>query len=139
MKKDLEYKSEESRQREQAHWFGREGGNKRHPLSQASEMREFYRWAVCATEEEIKEFIKNKDNSLAKRKYLQALAHCERVQDFHDITNQISGMPKQEVALIEAPEIRIDLTRDEDEDELPPDEREEQTSSEDGKCAAHGD
>lgn len=110
MRKEHEYKSDEARQREQAHWFGREGGNVPCKISEARNQRTFYRWCECdATEEQLKDYVLNKENPLARRKFVAALLKCIKVQDFFELTNQTSGMPKQSVSFDAPEQIKINF------------------------------
>lgn len=101
MKKNLNYKSEESREREQAHWFGQPNGNKPMPSSTARSMRDFYRWVESeATQEELEDYVSNKKNPYARRKFIQAITGSVTVQDFFDLTNQTHGKPKEQVEIM---------------------------------------
>lgn len=76
----------------------------------AVNQRDFYRWCESkASEEELREYIKNKDNPMARRKFVAALVKCETVQDFFDLTNQTHGQPKQVIEQTNLPNIEIVL------------------------------
>ena len=92
------YKSEESKARESAHWFGSDGGNKIGKQSTATDQREFYRWVETkATRAELMAYSEDESKPQARRMFVSALLKCERVQDFFDLTNQTHGKPKEQV------------------------------------------
>lgn len=92
------YKSEESKARESAHWFGSDGGNKRGCQSTAIDQREFYKWVETkATRAELLAYANDESKPQARRMFVSALLKCERVQDFFDLTNQTHGKPKEQV------------------------------------------
>ena len=92
------YKSDESKARESAHWFGRDGGNKICSQSVATDQREFYRWVeMKATRAELLSYANDESKPQARRMFVSALLKCERVQDFFDLTNQTHGKPKEQV------------------------------------------
>ena len=92
------YKSEESKARESAHWFGSDGGNKIGKQSTATDQREFYRWVETkATREELMAYANDESKPQARRMFVNALLKCDRVQDFFDLTNQTHGKPKEQV------------------------------------------
>lgn len=110
MQKKHQFKSEEARQRESAHWFGREGGNPRGDQSIAGNQRAFYRWCENeATEDELKAYVKDINNPFARRRFVAALVKCDTVQDFFDLTNQTHGQPKQVIEQTNLPEVQIIL------------------------------
>ena len=92
------YKSEETKARESAHHFGKEGGNKRGCPAAAAQQREFYRWVEnVATERELLAYVTDESKPGARRKFIAALLRCKRVQDFFELTNQIWGKPKEQM------------------------------------------
>ena len=98
MKKNLNYKSEESRAREQEHWFGQPNGNKAMPSAEARSMRDFYRWVESvATQEELEQYVANKKNPYARRKFIQAITGTVTMHDFFELTDQTHGKPKEQV------------------------------------------
>ena len=98
MKKNLNYKSEESRAREQAHWFGQPNGNKAMPSAEARSMRDFYRWVESvATQEELEKYVANKANPYARRRFIQAITGTVSLHDFFELTDQTHGKPKEQV------------------------------------------
>ena len=104
------HKSEESRQREAAHWFGAPNGNKRGEPSTAVSQREFYRWCETqATEDELRAYALDNKNPYARRRFVTSLVKCDTVQDFFDLTNQTHGQPKQVIEQTNLPEVRIVL------------------------------
>lgn len=110
MRKGYQYKSEESANREKAHWFGQPSGNKIGEPSAAANQREFYRWCECvATDEDLREYVQNKKNPIVRRRFVSALMKCERVQDFFDLSNQTHGQPKQRIEQTNLPEVKIVL------------------------------
>ena len=111
MQKGHQYKTPEAAERERRHQFGQPEGNKQFDLREATNQREFYRWAESkATQEELEAFVRDTTKPFARRKFVQALTHCETVQDFFDLTNQTHGQPKQVIEAVEAPTVIIDLT-----------------------------
>lgn len=113
MKKEYQYKSEEARERERAHWFGAPNGNPKGDPRAAGSQRAFYAWCESqATEQELKEYVKDNTKPYARRKFVAALNQCETVQDFFDLTNQTHGQPKQVIETVEAPTVIIDLNGD---------------------------
>lgn len=99
------YNSEEARQREAAHWFGAENGNKRCAPNTARDQRAFYRWCETqATAEELRAYYTDESKPAARRRFVQALMKCDRVQDFFDLTNQTHGKPR-EVLEVQSPEV----------------------------------
>ena len=98
MKKNLNYKSEESRAREQAHWFGQPNGNKAMPSAEARSMRDFYRWVEsAATQEELEQYVANKTNPYARRKFIQSITGTVTLHEFFELTDQTHGKPKEQV------------------------------------------
>lgn len=118
---DAPCKTPEAAARERAHQFGQPNGNKPMSQSEANNMRAFYRWCESvATQEELQAYALDETKPYTRRKFVMALVNCNTVQDFFELTNQTHGMPKQVVEQVEAPTIVIDLTREDDEDDLPP-------------------
>lgn len=110
MKPQYKHKSEESRQREAAHWFGREGGNPIGSPKVAANQRLFYKWCECeATEEELRAYVMDETKPYARRRFVDSLVKCETVQDFFDLTNQTHGQPKQVIEQTNLPAIEIVL------------------------------
>lgn len=104
------FKSEEARKRESEHWFGAPNGNKKGDPSVAVNQREFYRWCeTVATEDELRKFVQDTKNPMARRKFVASLMRCETVQDFFDLTNQTHGQPKQVIEQTNLPAIKIVL------------------------------
>lgn len=94
------YKSEETKARESAHHFGKEGGNKRGCPAAAAQQREFYRWVEnVATERELLAYAADESKPAARRRFVRALFECKRIQDFFDLTNQTHGKPKEQVEI----------------------------------------
>ena len=92
------YKSEESKARESAHWFGSKNGNTIFQQSVATNQREFYRWCETkATTEELKAYANDESKPAARRMFVRSLLKCDKVQDFFDLTNQTHGKPKEYV------------------------------------------
>lgn len=92
------YKSEESKARESAHWFGAKNGNTIFQQSVATNQREFYRWCETkATTEELNEYANDESKPAARRMFVRSLLKCDKVQDFFDLTNQTHGKPKEYV------------------------------------------
>ena len=109
-RRKYEYKSEETRARQRRTQFGQPEGNPQCPISIATNTREFYRWCESeATMEELKAYANDPTNPGMRRKLVQALVKCEKVQDFFELCNQIHGYPKQQIEKIELPEIEIVL------------------------------
>ena len=101
MKKNLNYKSEESRAREQEHWFGQPNGNKAMPSAEARSMRDFYRWVESvATQEELEQYVANKKNPYARRKFIQAITGTVTLHEFFELTDQTHGKPKEQVEVL---------------------------------------
>jgi len=110
MRKGYKHKSEESAARERAHQFGQPNGNKQCAPSTAASQRAFYRWVETnATEQELREYVENAENPVARRKFITALMGCHTVQDFFDLTNQTHGLPKQVVEQTNLPAVNIVL------------------------------
>lgn len=110
MRKENEYKSEESRQREQSHWFGAPNGNTPYSLTEARNQRSFYRWCETqATEAELKEYVKNVENPIVRRRFVKALLKCNNVTDYFAMTNQTQGLPRQEITLSAPEQIKIEF------------------------------
>lgn len=92
------YKSEESKARESAHWFGVKGGNEICQKSIATNQREFYRWCETkATEEELLAYLNDKKNPIARKNFVASLLKCNSLHDFFELTNQTHGKPKEQV------------------------------------------
>ena len=109
-RKKYEYKSEETRARQRRTQFGQPEGNPKGNGLQGISMREFYKWCENeATMEELKVYANDPTKPAVKRKFVQALVKCEKVQDFFELTNQTHGYPKQQIEKIELPEIEIIL------------------------------
>lgn len=110
MRKEHQYRKPGAEERERRHQFGQPEGNKLGDPRKATNQREFYRWCESkASEEELREYIKNKDNPMARRKFVAALVKCETVQDFFDLTNQTHGQPKQVIEQTNLPTVEIIL------------------------------
>lgn len=110
MKREYKHKSEESRQREAAHWFGAPNGNPICDCRIATNQREFYKWCEAqATEEELRAYVLDESKPYARRRFVASLVKCETVQDFFDLTNQTHGQPKQVIEQTNLPAIEIVL------------------------------
>lgn len=110
MRKGYKYKNDDSRQREQAHWFGAEGGNARCPLSVAREQRLFYKWVLTeATERELQDYLSADDVPYARKKFIKSILNAVKVNDFCEITNQIYGIPKQQIEVQNLPPINLQV------------------------------
>lgn len=110
MQKQHNFKSEEARKRESAHWFGREGGNNVGDPRKAVDQRKFYAWCESeASEEELRAYVTDMSKPAARRKFVSALMQCNTVQDFFDLTNQTHGQPKQVIEQTNLPAIEIVL------------------------------
>lgn len=113
MKPENKFTSEEARERERAHWFGQPNGNKPSPSAGGS-MRQFYAWCEnAATLEDLKAYANDETKPAARRKFVQALMGCERVQDFFELTNQTHGQPKQTIEMQDLPAIDCKVFGDE--------------------------
>lgn len=110
MKKEYKHKSPEAAERERRHQFGQPEGNKQGNPSTAVNQREFYRWCESqATEQELREYVRDESNPMARRKFVAALMGCNTVQDFFDLTNQTHGQPKQIIEQTNLPDVRVVL------------------------------
>lgn len=110
MKPEYQHKSPEAAERERAHQFGQPGGNRTGNPSVAASQREFYRWCETqATEQELKDYVRDSKKPYARRKFVASLQKCETVQDFFDLTNQTHGMPKQVIEETNLPAVNIVL------------------------------
>ena len=110
MKKEYKHKSPEAAERERRHQFGQPEGNKQGNPSTAVNQREFYRWCESqATEQELREYVRDESKPMARRKFVAALMGCNTVQDFFDLTNQTHGQPKQVVEQTNLPDVRVVL------------------------------
>ena len=88
--------------------FGAPNGNKRCDPTAAVQQREFYRWVESvATEDELKEYVKDKSNPYVRRLYIMKVQKAASIRDLHDITNQVHGLPKQTIEMAEPPKIEI--------------------------------
>ena len=110
MRPEYKHKSPESAAREKKHQFGQPDGNPKGNPSTAANQREFYRWAESvATEEELRAYVKDLSNPMARRKFVAALVKCDSIQDFFDLTNQTHGQPKQVIEQTNLPNVQIIL------------------------------
>ena len=110
MKIEYKHKSPEAAERERRHQFGQPEGNKQGNPSTAVNQREFYRWCESqATEQELREYVRDESNPMARRKFVAALMGCNTVQDFFDLTNQTHGQPKQVIEQTNLPDVRVVL------------------------------
>lgn len=110
MRPEHHYKNPGAEERERRHQFGQPEGNKICDSRTATNQREFYRWCESkASEEELREYVKDTSNPMARRKFVAALVKCETVQDFFDLTNQTHGQPKQVIEQTSLPTIEIVL------------------------------
>ena len=109
------YKSAESKAREAAHHFGKEGGNPICPQSMATNQREFYRWAeTIATEEELRKYSADKSHPYARRKFVDLLlSPAEDMVDMFALTNQTHGQPKQPIEVQSLPKVQCEFFGDE--------------------------
>lgn len=115
MARSKNYKSEEKRLNEKAHWFGQEGGNKPYPQKMATAQREFYRWVIQgATQKELESYVKNEGNPFFRRQFILRFKLSESVNDFLQVTNQVYGLPKQTVEVQELPPINCEVFGDEE-------------------------
>lgn len=90
--------------------FGGPRANPRGDQSTAGLQRAFYRWVEAqATEEELKNYVRDKNNPLVRRRFIQVFLKAESVRDFCDVTNQTHGQPKQIIEATTLPPIRIVL------------------------------
>lgn len=104
------FKSEEARKRESAHWFGQKGGNPIGNPQAAANQRLFYKWCESeATEDELRAYMLDESKPYARRKFVQSLVKCSTVQDFFELTNQTHGQPKQVIEQTNLPTIEIVL------------------------------
>lgn len=114
MARGTNYKSEAHRESERRHQFGQPEGNRRGDPSAAGRMRAFYDWCENkATLEELKAYAKDETKPATRRRFVQALMKCERVQDFFDLTNQTHGQPKQVIDVQNLPAIDCSVFGDE--------------------------
>lgn len=98
------YKSAETEEAQRKHQFGRNDGNKRGNPSVAVAQREFYRWCeTVATADDLENYYNDESNPAARRKFVNALMKCQKIQDFFDLTNQTHGLPKQAIEVEAAP------------------------------------
>lgn len=110
MQKGHNFKNEEARKRESAHWFGAPNGNPIGDHQKAGSQRAFYAWCESqATEKELRDYAMDDTKPMARRKFVAALMHCDTVQDFFDLTNQTHGQPKQVIEQTNLPAIEIVL------------------------------
>lgn len=110
MKPGHNYSSPEAEERERRHQFGQPEANKQGDPRKAVNQRDFYRWCEAkATEDELREYVRDQKNPMARRKFVAALVKCETVQDFFDLTNQTHGQPKQVIEQTSLPEVKIVL------------------------------
>lgn len=110
MKKEYQHRSPEAAERERRHQFGQPEGNKQGNPSTAVNQREFYRWCESqATEQELREYVRDESKPMARRKFVAALMGCNTVQDFFDLTNQTHGQPKQVIEQTNLPDVRVVL------------------------------
>lgn len=110
MQKGHNFKNEEARKRESAHWFGAPNGNPIGDHAKAGSQRAFYAWCESqATEKELRNYAMDDTKPMARRKFVAALMGCNTVQDFFDLTNQTHGQPKQVIEQTNLPAIEIVL------------------------------
>ncbi len=110
MQRGHNFKNEEARKRESAHWFGAPNGNKQGDPRAAGSQRAFYAWCESqATEKELRNYAMDDTKPMARRKFVAALMGCNTVQDFFDLTNQTHGQPKQVIEQTNLPSIEIVL------------------------------
>lgn len=115
MARGKNYKSEEHRLREKMHQFGQPNANPRGDQSVAGRQRAFYLWCeTMATLDELKEYANDATKPAARRKFVQALMTCEKVQDFFDLTNQTHGQPKQVIEVQDLPAINCNVFGDDE-------------------------
>lgn len=114
MARGTNYKSEAHRERERLHQFGQPLANRSGDPNAAGRMRAFYDWCENkATVEELEEYVRDESNPAARRRFVQALMKCSRVQDFFDLTNQTHGAPKQVIEVQDLPAIDCSVFGDE--------------------------
>lgn len=110
MQKGHNFKNEEARERERAHWFGQPNGNKIGDPVAAGSQRAFYAWCEKeATEAQLRDYALDTSKPMARRKFVAALMQCNTVQDFFDLTNQTHGQPKQVIEQTNLPTVEIVL------------------------------
>lgn len=108
------YKSAESKAREAAHHFGKEGGNPGCNQSLATNQREFYRWAeTIATPAELDAYIADKTHPLARIKFCELLKEADDLNDIFALTNQTHGAPKQPIEVQTLPKVECEFFGDE--------------------------
>lgn len=114
MARGKNYKSEQARLNEKKHQFGEPDANRRGDPTAAGRMRAFYDWCEnTATVEELKAYVKDESKPATRRRFVQALMKCKRVQDFFDLTNQTHGAPKQVIDVQNLPAIDCSVFGDE--------------------------
>lgn len=90
--------------------YGQPNGNTPCPPKIANTQRIFYAWVEQkATEEELREYLKDKSKPAMRRKFIKTYLKAESVKDFCEITNQTHGMPKATLETITPPTIKIEL------------------------------
>lgn len=90
--------------------YGQPRANKQGNQSTAGLQRAFYRWVEAqATEQELKEYMRDTKNPAVRRKFIQVFLNAESVRDFCEVTNQTHGAPKQTIEMTQLPDVRIVL------------------------------
>lgn len=114
MARGTNYKSEAHRESERRHQFGQPDANPTGSPHAAARMRLFYDWCENkATIAELKAYAADENNPATRRRFVQALMKCSRVQDFFDLTNQTHGAPKQVIEVQDLPTIDCKVFGDE--------------------------
>lgn len=96
--------------------YGQAEGNKQGDSRNATNQREFYRWAETqATQADLLAYATNEENPFARRRFVQSLMNCETLADFMALTNQTHGQPKQTLEVQELPVLNLSVFGDEPE------------------------
>lgn len=103
-------KTAEAAARVKEHQFGQPNGNRRGDPSAATAQREFYRWVMTkATEEELNAYLRDKSNPMFRRSFIRTWLKSDQVGDYIMVTNQIYGMPRQEVEVQSLPQLNCNV------------------------------
>lgn len=110
MRKGCKYKSPEAAERERRHQFGQPEGNPTCDKSVAANQREFYRWVESiATQDELKAYIKKKDNPFGRVNFIKAFLKNTELDEMFAMTNQTHGAPKQPIEVQSLPKVECEV------------------------------
>lgn len=108
--KQVKLKKDGTPSRQHETQFGGVRGNPIYSQSMATRQRVFYDWVESvATEEALIKYANDKTNPLVRRNFVKCYLRARKPSEYFDLTNQVHGMPKQQIEMTELPNIEVKL------------------------------